>query len=144
MSRTATKNHRRIAARLLVAAVLVVSAAACEPGPPGGNPAPTAGGTATTGAASKPGHVFVINLENKGYNKVWGSGSEAPYLSQTLRSKGVLLSEYYGIAHNSNPNYLAQISGQASNAMTRDDCPSYAPFTMTGFAPPGQLQGTGC
>ena len=144
MSRTATKTHRRIAARLLAAAVLVVSAAACEPAPPGGNPGPTAGGTATTGAASKPGHVFVINLENKGYNKVWGAGSEAPYLSQTLRSQGVLLSKYYGIAHNSNPNYLAQISGQASNAMTRDDCPTYAAFELTGTGALGLAEGTGC
>ena len=150
--------------RLLVAAVLLVTAAACEPPPPGGGPAsgtgsqsaapgtgasgspsagPTAGGTATQ-AASKPGHIFVINLENKGYNAVWGAGSEATYLSQTLRSQGVLLSEYYGIAHNSNPNYLAQISGQASNAMTRDDCPTYTAFHQTGMAELGQVEGTGC
>jgi hypothetical protein len=88
--------------------------------------------------------VFVINLENKGYNKVWGEGSEAPYLSQTLRSQGVLLSKYYGIAHNSNPNYLAQISGQASNAMTRDDCPTYAAFQLTGTDSLGLAEGTGC
>lgn len=144
----------------------MVSAAACEPSPPGGqgtasgtapgttpgagassgsqSPGPTAGGSATGQASSKPGHVFVINLENKGYYKVWGEGSEATYLSQTLRSQGVLLSDYYGIAHNSNPNYLAQISGQASNAMTRNDCPTYAPFQQTGTAAPGQVEGTGC
>lgn len=166
MSRNATRPQRRIAVRLLVAAVLVVSAAACEPSPPGGqgtasgtapgttpgagassgsqSPGPTAGGSATGQAGSKPGHVFVINLENKGYYKVWGEGSEATYLSQTLRSQGVLLSDYYGIAHNSNPNYLAQISGQASNAMTRNDCPTYAPFQQTGTAAPGQVEGTGC
>ncbi len=144
MSRNATKTHRRIAVRLLVAAVLVVSAAACEPSPPDGSQGPTAGGTATAGAGSKPGHVFVINLENKGYNKVWGAGSEAPYLSRTLRSQGVLLSQYYGIAHNSNPNYLAQISGQASNAMTRDDCPTYAAFQLTRTDSLGQAEGTGC
>ncbi|WP_427131220.1 alkaline phosphatase family protein [Pseudarthrobacter sp. S9] len=86
----------------------------------------------------------MINLENKGYDKVWGAGSAAPYLSRTLRGKGVLLSEYYGIAHNSNPNYLAQISGQASNEMTRDDCPTYARFNQTGTASLGQVQGTGC
>ncbi|AXJ11705.1 phosphoesterase [Arthrobacter sp. PM3] len=88
--------------------------------------------------------MFVINLENKGYNKVWGSGSDAPYLSRTLREQGVLLSQYYGIAHNSNPNYLAQISGQGSNAMTRDDCPTFAPFELTGTAALGQAEGTGC
>jgi hypothetical protein len=92
----------------------------------------------------KPGHVFVINLENKGYDKVWGAGSAAPYLSRTLRAQGVLLSQYYGTAHNSNPDYLAQISGQGSNAMTRKDCPTYARFQQTGTTEPGQVQGTGC
>jgi phospholipase C len=166
MSWNATKTQRKIVMRLLVAAVLVVSAAACEPSPPGGSPGtgsstpsatpgtgtssgtsspgPTAGGSATAGAGSKPGHVFVINLENKGYNKVWGEGSEATYLAQTLRNQGVLLSDYYGIAHNSNPNYLAQISGQASNEMTRADCTTYAPFQQTGTAALGQVEGTGC
>jgi hypothetical protein len=88
--------------------------------------------------------VFVINLENKGYDKVWGAGSAASYLSKTLRAEGVLLSQYYGIAHSSNPNYLAQISGQGSNEMTRSDCPTYVPFKQTGTAPPGQVQGIGC
>ena len=86
----------------------------------------------------------MINLENKGYDKIWGANSKAPYLSKTLRAQGALLSEYYGIAHNSHPNYLAQISGQASNAMTRADCPTYAPFQETGTAEPGQVQGEGC
>ncbi|SFT69662.1 alkaline phosphatase family protein [Arthrobacter sp. ov118] len=148
----ATKTARRITKGLLVAALLLVSAAACVPVPPGGGPGPTAGGSAgpTAGggaggqAAAKPGHVFVINLENKGYNEVWGADSRATYLSQTLRSQGVLLSQYYGIAHNSNPNYLAQISGQASNAMTRRDCPTYAAFRQTGTAALGQVEGTGC
>lgn len=73
----------------------------------------TPGGTRSPGAApvfGTPGPGFVINLENKGYDKVWGAGSAAPYLSQTLRAQGVLLSQYYGTAHNSHPDYLAQIS----------------------------------
>ncbi|HEY1158887.1 MAG TPA: hypothetical protein VGE95_21705, partial [Arthrobacter sp.] len=65
--------------------------------------------------AGTPQHIFVINLENKGYDSVWGDNSPAPYLSGTLRKKGVLLTNYYGIAHNSLPNYLAQISGQRPN-----------------------------
>lgn len=124
---------------LIFAVVLALLAAACTPAPPGGGPSPGTGA-----AAGKPGHVFVINLENKGYNKVWGAGSEAPYLSKTLRGQGVLLTQYYGIAHNSLPDYLAQISGQGSNEMTRNDCPTYTPFTQTGTASPGQVHGTGC
>jgi hypothetical protein len=124
------------ASLLILAVILAVTAAACTPTP---TPAPTAGQRAGT-----PGHVFIINLENKGYDKIWDAGSVAPYLSTTLRAQGVLLSQYYGIAHHSNPNYLAQISGQGSNAMTRDDCPTYGPLTQTGIASPGQVKGTGC
>ncbi|KHL01253.1 phosphoesterase [Sinomonas humi] len=86
----------------------------------------------------------MINLENKNYLKTWGTTSVATYLSQTLRSQGVLLSQYYGIAHHSAPNYLAQISGQAPNTATENDCTVYAPFEQTGTAAPGQLQGSGC
>ena len=90
------------------------------------------------------GHVFVINMENKGYDETWGPGSAAPYLSQTLRGQGVLLSQYYGIGHNSLGNYLAQISGQGPNAKTQADCPAYDEFVQTGTAAQGQAVGHGC
>ena len=60
------------------------------------------------------GHVFVIVLENEGYDVTFGPGSKAPYLSQTLVSQGVLLSQYYGTGHVSLDNYMAMISGQTS------------------------------
>lgn len=131
---------------LLLAAILAVAATACEPSTPGGGPSP---GQSTATSQSprppgKPGHVFVINLENKDYDDVWGTNSAATYLSKTLRAQGVLLTQYYGTAHNSNPDYLAQISGQGSNVMTRIDCPIYAKFKQTGTSEPGQVQGIGC
>src|SRR5919199_1309885 len=58
------------------------------------------------------GHVFVINLENKGYDETFGAGSPAPYLSKELRDQGQLLTQYHGVAHASLGNYIAQISGQ--------------------------------
>ena len=108
---------------------------------------------AQTGAASAgadadylPGakHVFVINLENKGYDSAWGADSAAPQLSGTLRGQGVLLTQYFGVAHNSLPNYFAQISGQGPNPQTQADCQTYSPFVGTGTAPPGQFVGDGC
>lgn len=90
------------------------------------------------------GHVFVINLENKGFDETWGPGSQAPYLSQTLRSQGVLLTQYYGTAHNSLGNYIAQISGQGPNAATQGDCQTYDNFQQTGTTDPGQAVGQGC
>jgi hypothetical protein len=90
-------------------------------------------------------HVFVVNLENKGYDETWGPGSKAPYLSQTLRAQGVLLTQYYGTAHNSLPNYVAQISGQGPNPQTQGDCQVYSDFVSTGTdVAPGQAVGDGC
>jgi hypothetical protein len=109
--------------------------------------------SAATGAAStaaRPayippvGHVFIINIENKGYDTTWGPGSAAPYLAQTLLAKGVLLNAYYGTAHNSQPNYVAQISGQGPNPQMQGDCQSYSQFVQTGTAAPGQAVGDGC
>ncbi|ASN51152.1 alkaline phosphatase family protein [Sinomonas sp. R1AF57] len=89
-------------------------------------------------------HVFVINLENKGYDETWGASSQAPYLSQTLRSQGVLLNSYYGTGHNSLDNYISQISGQGPNSQTQADCQTYSPFVQTGTAAQGQAVGSGC
>jgi hypothetical protein len=88
--------------------------------------------------------VFVINLENHGYDRVFGAGSAAPYLSGTLRSQGVLLTNYYGIAHDSLPNYIAQISGQPPNESTVHDCHAFSPFTSSGSDNLGRLLGNGC
>ena len=124
---------------LVLAAAIVLAVSGCQPRSPADNQAP-----ATGNPADRQGHVFVINLENQGFDAAWGADSDAPYLSETLRSKGVLLSKYYAIAHHSTPNYIAQISGQASNPMTRNDCGTYVPFVPAGTAPLGQVKGTGC
>lgn len=90
------------------------------------------------------GHVFVIVLENEGYNTTFGPGSKAPYLSQTLTKQGVLLTQYYGTGHASLDNYVAMISGQAATPQTRNDCQTYQDFTLTGMTPDGQAIGSGC
>jgi hypothetical protein len=89
-------------------------------------------------------HVFVINIENKGYDTTWGPTSAAPYLAKTLRGMGVLLNTYYGTAHNSEPNYIAQLSGQGPNPQMQADCQIYSSFVGAGTAAPGQAIGTGC
>jgi phosphatidylinositol-3-phosphatase len=127
-------------ASLLLACITAVAAlAGCEaaPGPPPSTSRSQADG-------GKQAHVFVINLENKSYDSVWGADSAAPYLSQTLRGQGVLLSQYYAIAHLSMPNYIAQLSGQGPNPATRDDCHTYEPLDSTGTAALGQVEGIGC
>ncbi len=89
-------------------------------------------------------HVFVIVLENEGFEVTFGPNSKAPYLSQTLTSQGVLLSQYFGTGHVSLDNYVALLSGQAATPQTRNDCVTYADFILTGVSPDGQAMGTGC
>ena len=90
-------------------------------------------------------HVFIIVLENKGFDATFGPSSPATYLSQTLTAQGQLLRQYYGIGHKSLPNYLAMVSGQAPNFVTQADCLVYTnvtPGTQTSFF--GQTLGQGC
>ncbi|HEY3573054.1 MAG TPA: alkaline phosphatase family protein [Arthrobacter sp.] len=148
------EGTRRGAQWLALAVAVAVSSGTSQPPPPQNAPPPVTtaapavaaavpDATAVTRAA-RAGHVFVINLENRGYGTVWGPASKAPYLSKFLRARGVLLSQYYAIAHHSLPNYLAQISGQPSNAKTRADCGTYAQFRAAGPPYRGVFRGTGC
>ena len=57
----------------------------------------------------KIGHVFVIVLENEGFNNTFGPNSLTPFLSQTLPSQGVMLNQYYGTGHVSLDNYIAMV-----------------------------------
>jgi hypothetical protein len=102
---------------------------------------------APAGPALGIGHVFVIVLENKTFDELYGAGGSS-YLASTLEPQGTLLTNYYGIGHESNPNYLALISGQGPNPQTQSDCQSYADFLPSPavFDPRGngQAVGTGC
>jgi phospholipase C len=106
----------------------------------------TAASSATTsgGAAAGIGHVFVINLENKGFDETFGSASPATYLNKTLRPQGQLLTQYYGIGHASLDNYIAQVSGQAPNPSTQADCVLYVEFVEQGTGANDQALGKGC
>ena len=89
-------------------------------------------------------HVWVVVLENKGYDETFGAGSPAPYLSQTLTSQGQLLTDYYGIGHQSLDNYVALVSGQAPNVETQADCQFYTDVVPGVMSPDGQAIGQGC
>jgi phosphatidylinositol-3-phosphatase len=95
---------------------------------------------------ARPEHVFIIVLENEGFDTTFGEDSPAPYLSRELTQKGLLLTQYYGIGHFSLDNYIAMISGQAPNAYTQNDCFTYydfKPLTVE-LDPNGQALGAGC
>jgi hypothetical protein len=102
---------------------------------------PTKGSAASAGP--KPGHVFIIVLENEGYDVTFGAKSPATYLKMLAR-KGALLPNYYGIGHYSLDNYIAMVSGQAPNPVTQADCQSFVDFAATGTTKDGQAIGMGC
>jgi hypothetical protein len=106
-----------------------------------------AGPRAVSSRASLPRvrHVFVVNIENKGFRATWGARSAAPYLARTLRAEGLLLTRYFATAHHSLGNYLAQVSGQGPDYATQHDCAVYTPFRVTRpTRSPGQVVGNGC
>jgi hypothetical protein len=131
------------------AVVLAVVLGLVHGGAPAGHrstPAPGQSPTATQ-PAGLPAvrHVFVVNIENLGFRTTWGAHSRAPYLATRLRAQGMLLKEYYGTAHHSLGNYLAQISGQGPSNQIQHDCPVYTRFRETGpVQKPGQVVGNGC
>jgi phosphatidylinositol-3-phosphatase len=89
-------------------------------------------------------HVFIIVLENKGFNETFGFNSAAPYLSRTLPSMGALLPNYYGVTHESLGNYIALVSGQGSNVATQSDCQLYVNLVPGTIGANGQALGAGC
>ena len=89
-------------------------------------------------------HVFVIVLENEGFNRTFGAGTPATYLADSLPKLGALLTQYYGTGHFSLDNYISMVSGQAPDSATSADCGTYADFVQTGTAAFGQAVGKGC
>jgi hypothetical protein len=92
----------------------------------------------------KIGHVWIIVLENEGFDTTFGPNSLAPFLAKTLPSQGVMLNQYYATGHVSLDNYIAMISGQAATVQTRVDCTFYDDLELTGITSDGQAIGTGC
>jgi hypothetical protein len=91
--------------------------------------------------------VFVVVLENEDYEASYGASAH-PYLGRILPAKGALLTQYHAVAHVSQPNYIAMMSGQGPNPMTQSDCQQYVDF-LPGpavFDPRGngQALGAGC
>ena len=92
----------------------------------------------------KIGHVWIIVLENEGFDTTFGPTSLAPFLSKTLPSQGVMLNQYYATGHVSLDNYISMVSGQGPTVQTRVDCSFYDDFKLTSITADGQAVGTGC
>lgn len=89
-------------------------------------------------------HVFVIVLENKGFDTTFRTATQAPYLADSLTRAGAFLRQYHGTGHVSLDNYISMISGLAPTRQTQIDCPRFTDFVQTGTAENGQPVGSGC
>src|SRR6185295_19614920 len=67
----------------------------------------------------RPDHVVVVIFENRAFGKIIGKPA-APYVN-ALAGKGALFTQSYGIAHPSQPNYLALFSG-STHGVTDNKC----------------------
>ena len=54
-------------------------------------------------------HVFVIMMENTGYDSLIGNPN-APWINQAV-AKYVVAIDYFGVSHPCEPNYIAATSG---------------------------------
>lgn len=59
-------------------------------------------------------------MENKAFSQVIGS-AQAPYINR-LADEGASFTNWHGVTHPSQPNYLAMFSG-STYGVTSDDCP---------------------
>jgi hypothetical protein len=155
--RTTTRRSRRAwaASALLSLVAGTVGLTACSTGAPSsvtstGGPSTAATSARTVSTSAKIKHVWIIELENESFATSFSDKKLAPYLSKTMVGAGALLRNYYGIGHDSLDNYIAEISGQAPNYQTGQDCEYFTNFLQFGgenfdkWTKDGQLSGDGC
>jgi len=126
-------KSRRAGATALAAAVaftcLAGAAAPADAQTTSGTVAQASGqgeGHASGEGKNGPDHVFVIMMENHGYDQVIGNTADAPFMN-SLAQRYNTATNYHGVTHPSLPNYLARIS--VSSQGIWDDCKAGADVT---------------
>jgi len=74
------------------------------------------------GQLLRPDHIVVVIEENRGYAQIMDKLNINSYI-HALAKRGVLFTQSYGVAHPSQPNYLALFSG-VTHGITNDACPN--------------------
>lgn len=119
----------------------------------GGDSGGGSGGTTTSQTTTSPGsklglppitHVWEIVLSGQGYDESFADATADPYLATTLRRRGELISNYYGVATSPLANGIALISGQGPTAQTLQDCPTFADIAPATLGKFRQVVGSGC
>jgi phosphatidylinositol-3-phosphatase len=82
-------------------------------------------GTSTSAGASAKGHVknfkhvFIIMMENTGFDSLLGNPN-APWINQAMQTYGVA-GNYFGVTHPSQPNYVAATAGTTAGVPDDND-----------------------
>lgn len=116
-------TQRRARRRVLAAVAVTVSALAGCGAAGGRTPDPDSSGPVVSSARAglpSPAHVVVVVFENHAASQVIGTRS-APYLTG-LAHRGAYFVHAHGVAHPSEPNYVALFSG-STHGLTSDACP---------------------
>jgi hypothetical protein len=78
------------------------------------------GGARASDFPTRPDHIVIVVEENKAFEQIIGNPA-ARYINELARS-GALLTQSYGVAHPSQPNYIALFSG-STHGLSDDSCP---------------------
>jgi phosphatidylinositol-3-phosphatase len=89
----------------------------------------------TTARVPRPDHTVVVVLENHNFSSIIGNADQAHWLNGL---PAAILTDWHGIAHPSQPNYLALFTG-STHGVTNDHCP----VTVTGASLASQLTAAG-
>ena len=89
---------------------------------PAGAAPSSASGSPTTEGVPPFGHVFLIIGENTGLDQI--NKSDMPYLVGTVKPTSAWLTNYSGVTHFSEANYIAMTSGQFTSCEQNDGPPA--------------------
>jgi len=81
--------------------------------------APLAGAQNSRSTLKNFQHVFVIMMENTGFDTLIGN-SNAPFINAAASNFG-LATNYFGVTHPSQPNYIAATSGSTNGVSDDSD-----------------------
>src|SRR3954451_9573178 len=95
--------------RTFTAVMLTILAACSTPSSTGDRHAGGSRVPVGSGVVPRPAHVLMVIFENRDAGAVFGSPF-APYLNSLART-GAKLTDSHGVAHPSQPNYIALLSG---------------------------------
>jgi hypothetical protein len=73
-----------------------------------------------------PSHIVLVSLENEDYSTIVGNTADAPFLYQLI-SEGMLFTNYDGLTHPSQANYIALFSGSTQGVTNNGAIPSFPP-----------------